>query len=65
MSEPKAYETSPFEKQKINFSRKRKDEFVLLQLLLGERLGSVREGNPRGRKEEGAYHTPLVQLDGF
>jgi len=60
MSELKVYETNPFEKQGINFSPQ-KYEIVLLQLLLGERLDSVREGNPRGHIEEGAYHTPLVQ----
>ena len=40
---------------------KQKPVLVLLQLLLEERRDSLRGDNPHGRREEEAYHTPLVQ----
>ena len=63
MSELKAYETNPFGKQEIKISVQtlKEIDLVLLQLLLEERRDSLRGDNPHGRREEEAYHTPLVQ----
>ena len=63
MSELKAYETNPFGKQEIKISVQtlKEIDLVLLQLLLEERRDSFRGDNAHGRREEGAYHTPLVQ----
>jgi hypothetical protein len=63
MSELKAYETNRFGKQEIKISVQtlKEIDLVLLQLLLEERRDSFRGDNPHGRREEEAYHTPLVQ----
>ena len=63
MSELKAYETNPFRKQEIQISVQtlKEIDLVLLLLLLEERRDSFRGDNPHGRREEEAYHTPLVQ----
>ena len=63
MSELKAYETNPFGKQEIKISVQtlKEIDLVLLQLMLEERRDIFRGDNPHGRREEEAYHTPLVQ----
>ena len=59
MSELKAYETNPFGKQEIKISVQtlNENDLVLFQLLLEDRLDSVRGDNPRGRRKKGAYIT--------